>query len=63
MALKFKNGDAVTQVMPAPITGTIARFVFDETSGEVSYVVTNTDEAGVHERVFAEADLEATVVR
>jgi hypothetical protein len=61
MALKFKNGDSVTQVLPAAVTGTVARFVFDQTSGEISYIVASTDADGVvHERVFAEAALEAS---
>jgi hypothetical protein len=59
MALKFKNGDKVTQVMPAPITGEVTRFVFDDTTGEISYVVSSTDPDGtLHERVFSEADIQ-----
>ena len=59
MALKFKNGDSVVQVMPAPVTGIVARFVFDETSGEISYVVQSTDATGVvHERVFSETAIQ-----
>lgn len=62
MALKFKSGDDVVQVMPAPITGKVVRFVFDESSGEISYVVASTDPDGtVHERVFKEADIQAAV--
>jgi hypothetical protein len=60
MSLKFKNGDSVVQVMPAPISGVVARFVFDEISGEISYVVNSVDSDGVaHERVFSANDLQA----
>lgn len=59
MAIKFKNGTTVQQVMPAPVVGTVSRFVFDETSGEISYVVSSTDAEGVvHERVFAEDSIQ-----
>lgn len=60
MAVKFKNGDKVRQVMPAPIEGEVVRFVFDETTGEISYVVLATDVEGIHERVFKAEDLEAS---
>ena len=53
MTVQFKNGDVVRQVLPDPIEGTVTRFVFDETSGNISYVVENTDTDGhVHSRVF-----------
>lgn len=56
MAVKFKAGDAVQQVLPAPIAGTVKRFVFDETTADISYII--EDEAG-HEWAFTEANLEA----
>ncbi len=60
MAVKFTNGQQVRQVMPAPIEGIVSRFVFDETTGDISYVVSSTDADGtVHERVFAGENLEA----
>lgn len=59
MSLKFKNGESVTQILPAPVVGVVSRFMFDETSGDISYVVASTDTDGtVHERVFSGADLE-----
>jgi hypothetical protein len=60
MSVKFKNGDDVRQILPAPITGKVVRFVFDETSGNISYIVQNIDSDGVaHERAFSAEDLEA----
>ena len=54
---KFKNGDAVTQVLPAPVQGNVTNFRFDENSGDISYIV--TDATG-HEWCFREDDIEAT---
>ena len=59
MALKFKNGDQVRQVLPAPIEGEVVKFVFDETSGEISYVVRSITPEGEQERVFKAEGLEA----
>jgi hypothetical protein len=58
MAVKFKNGDKVRQILPAPVEGDVVRFVFDETTGEISYVVRTVDADGEHERVFKAEDLE-----
>ena len=61
MSLQFKNGESVTQILPAPIVGMVSRFVFDETTGDISYVVASSDVDGtVHERVFAGKDLVST---
>lgn len=58
----FKAGQKVRQVMPKPIEGTIVRFIFDENTGTVSYVVESIDEDGVaHQRSFVATDLEAAV--
>ena len=62
MSVKFKNGESVVQVLPAPIVGVVSRFVFDETSGDISYVVVSTDQDGTtHERVFTGDDLQSAV--
>lgn len=58
--LKFKNGDKVRQVMPAPIEGVVSKFLFDEQTGNVSYVVDSIDaEGNAQQRVFQASDLEA----
>lgn len=62
MAVKFKSGTEVKQVMPAPIQGNVVRFVFDETSGDINYIVGWTDEEGTHERSFTEDQIEAVSV-
>ncbi len=60
MATKFKNGDAVKQVIPAPIEGKVASFRFDENAGEISYIVEWTDAEGVvHQRSFTDDQIEA----
>jgi hypothetical protein len=55
MAVKFQVGTSVVQVMPEPIRGEIVRFIFDETSGDVRYVI--ADDTG-HESTFHEDDIE-----
>lgn len=56
MAVKFAAGTAVKQVMPEPITGVVKRFVFDETTADISYII---EDADGHESAFTEANLEA----
>ena len=56
MAAKFPVGTPVTQVMPTPITGTVVRFIFDDASGDIHYVVADTNG---HESVFREENIEA----
>lgn len=58
MAVKFNSGAEVRQVMPAPIQGKVVRFVFDETSGDINYIVGWEDENGKHERSFTEDQIE-----
>lgn len=58
---KFVKGDLVTQVRPAPVTGRVAGFSLDQTTGEV-YVKVEfvTDEGEVTgARDFRESELEA----
>lgn len=55
----FKQGDAVKQILPAPITGVVDRFVFDPATGDVDVVVRRTDADGhVHETVFGADEIE-----
>ncbi len=56
MAAKFKVGTPVVQVLPAPVRGVIDRFIFDESSGDIHYVV--KDETG-HESIFREENIKA----
>ena len=57
--MAFKNGDKVVQVIPAPISGTVVGFALDQETGEVHVRVQWDDEAGVHERHFAQTELAA----
>lgn len=56
MAIKFTAGTAVKQALPAPVTGTVKRFVFDETTADISYIV---EDAEGHEWAFTEENLVA----
>jgi hypothetical protein len=58
MPLKFKPGDAVRQVMPAPLSGTVtAAEIID---GEVAFRVDGVNADGDHvARYFTEAQIEA----
>lgn len=54
----FTNGQAVTQVLPAPIKGTVAGFGFDPQTGNVTVLVNYTDaEGNTHSQYFQQADL------
>jgi hypothetical protein len=56
MAVKFAAGTEVKQKMPAPIAGVVKRFVFDETTADISYII---EDADGNEWTFVEANLEA----
>ena len=43
MAARFSKDQVVRQILPAPIEGAISRFVFDETSGEIIVIVTDSE--------------------
>lgn len=61
MASTFKKGDAVTQVLPAPIQGVVTGFALCQETGDVHAQVTYTDADGaVHVRHFAQSELKAT---
>ena len=53
---KFKAGSKVKQIVPAPIEGVVKRFILDEASGDIIYIV--ADESG-HESSFHEDKIEA----
>ena len=57
MAIKFKRGDSVTQVVTAPIIGTVtaANIVDDDVSFLVAYVGADGES---HERFFKEDEIE-----
>lgn len=56
----FTNGQAVTQVLPAPIKGTVAGFGFDPMTGNVTVLVNYTDaEGNAHQQYFQQSDLAA----
>jgi len=60
MGLKFKPGDKVRQVMPAPITGTVSEAVVVD--GEIHYKVNSENGEGVADdssKYFAEDQIEA----
>jgi hypothetical protein len=54
MAIKFKVGDAVRQVMPAPLQGVVVEATI--IGSEVHYKV---EDAGGYARFFAEDQIEA----
>ena len=59
---KFKKGDAVRQVMPAPIVGVVERYDVDQETGDVQILVTSPDVDGdgnAESRYFKEDQLEA----
>jgi uncharacterized membrane protein YkoI len=60
MSSKFKKGQLVRQIMPAPMEGKITRIFLDEEEGTFHYhvAVTNPD-GSVHDTSFAEAALQA----
>lgn len=55
---KFKKGDAVKQVMPAPITGTVADFSVDRETGDVQILVEWSDQTGTQSTYFTEDQIE-----
>ena len=64
MAQKFKPGDKVRQVLPAPVEGTVVGFNLDQTTGDVQFHVAWKDKDAdgvehVHTRYFVQEQLEA----
>jgi hypothetical protein len=57
---QFKKGDAVTQVVPAPIEGTVEGFALDQDTGEVKILVEYSDSEGnTHSGYFSQSDFTA----
>ena len=58
----FKKGDKVEQVLPAPITGTVAGFDVDQETGDVLVRIEWTaEDGGSHARHFHPEQLKAAV--
>lgn len=58
MGAKFKRGDAVQQVMPAPIIGVVTELEFN--GDDIQYVIEYTGADGeVHTQPFTEDELQA----
>lgn len=56
----FTKDQKVSQILPAPITGTVAGFALDQSNGEVIVLVNSTDKDGiVHSRYFKQNEVEA----
>jgi hypothetical protein len=59
----FVQGEAVTQILPAPISGTVLGFGFDPNTGNVTVLVGYTDSDGTdQQRYFQQSELETTPV-
>ena len=57
----FVQGEAVTQVLPTPISGIILGFGFDPNTGNVSVLVGYTDSDGSEQqRYFQQNELKAS---
>lgn len=58
--MSFKKGDSVTQVLPAPIKGTVDGFALNQDTGEVKVLVSYTDSEGnVQSGYFSQSAFEA----
>jgi len=61
--VNFVQGEEVTQVLPAPIQGTVLGFGFDPNTGNVTVLVGYTAEDGTpQQRYFQQDELVATPV-
>jgi len=61
--MAFTQGQEVTQIVPAPIQGTIAGFGFDPNTGNVTILVSYTDADGNEQQsYFQQSQFEATPV-
>ena len=55
----FTQGQAVTQILPAPIQGNVAGFGFDPNTGNVTVLVVYKDaEGNEQQRYFNQSELE-----
>jgi hypothetical protein len=56
----FTKDQKVSQILPAPITGTVAGFALDQSNGEVIVLVNSVDEDGtIHSRYFKQTEVES----
>jgi len=56
----FTQGQKVTQVLPAPITGTVEKFSFDENTAEITVLVSYQDaEGNDQQRYFKQSEIQA----
>ena len=61
--INFVQGEAVTQILPTAIEGTVLGFGFDSNTGNVNVLVGYTDSDGSEQqRYFQQSELEATPV-
>ena len=57
---KFTQGQEVSQIIAAPITGTVEKFSFDENTGEIVVLVSYKDADGNNQqRYFKETEIAA----
>ena len=57
---KFTQGQEVSQIIAAPITGIIEKFAFDENTGEIVFLVSYKDVDGEYQhRYFKETEIVA----
>lgn len=57
---KFIQGQEVSQIIAAPIVGTVEKFAFDENTGEIVFLVSYTDADGEDQtRYFKETEIAA----
>lgn len=57
---KFTQGQEVSQIITAPIVGTVEKFAFDESTGEIVFLVAYTDADGNNQkRYFKESEIAA----
>jgi len=61
--VNFVQGEAVTQILPPPIQGTVLGFGFDPNTGNVTVLVGYVAADGTQQqRYFEQSELEATPV-
>ena len=58
--VSFVQGEAVKQILPNPIQGTVVGFGFDSSTGNVTVLVEYTAEDGTkQQRYFQQSELES----
>jgi hypothetical protein len=60
MSSKFKKGQLVRQIMPAPIEGIVSKVVFDENEGTFHYhIAVRGADGNLHDQSMPEEALQA----